>query len=173
MSILMMRVLKKRFQQINEANEVLSDTDKRKKYDEYGENWQHADAYKKANKQSTHRNSSQDFGRNNSQHYSSDGFEGEDFSEFFGSMFGRAGSRQRQSTQFRGQDFNATLKLTEKEVYTTQKQLLTVNSKKIRITIPAGVENGQTIKIKGYGSEGVNGGPKGDLYITFNIIPDN
>jgi curved DNA-binding protein len=57
-------------------------------------------------------------------------------------------------------------------VYTTQKQVLTLNDKKIRITIPASVENGQTIKIKGHGGEGVNGGPKGDLYITFQITPD-
>lgn len=59
-----------------------------------------------------------------------------------------------------------------KDVYTTQKQVLTLNDNKIRITIPAGVEDGQTIKIKGHGGEGLNGGPKGDLYITFQITPD-
>ena len=163
---------KKKFQQINEANEVLSDTEKRKKYDEYGENWQHADAYEEAKKQGAYQNTGRGFGGGNRQQYSSSDFEGEDFSDFFGSMFGGAGGRQRQSAKFRGQDFNATLQLNEKDVYTTQKQVLTINGKKIRITIPAGVENGQTIKIKGHGSEGINGGPKGDLYITFNITPD-
>ena len=49
------------------------------------------------------------------------------------------------------------------------KQTLTVNGKNIRITIPEGVENGQTIKISGHGGDGVNGGPKGDLYISFVI----
>ena len=161
-----------KFQQINEANEVLSDPEKRKKYDAYGENWQHADTYEEAKKQSAYQNPNQGFGEGNYQRYSSSDFDGEDFSDFFESMFGSAGGRQRQSTKFRGQDFNASLQLTEKDVYTTQKQVLTVNGKKIRITIPAGVENGQTIKIKGHGSEGVNGGPKGDLYITFNISPD-
>jgi curved DNA-binding protein len=48
--------------------------------------------------------------------------------------------------------------------------VLTVNNKSIRITIPAGVENGQKIKIKGHGGPGINGGPNGDLYISFHII---
>ncbi|CAM1342359.1 DnaJ C-terminal domain-containing protein [Tenacibaculum amylolyticum] len=164
---------KKKFQQINEANEVLSDPEKRKKYDTYGENWQHADAYEEAKKRGTHQNT-QGFGGSGAyQQYSSSDFGGEDFSDFFSSMFGGASGRsQYQSTKFRGQDVNATLQLTDKDVYTAQKQILTINDKKIRITIPAGVENGQTIKIKGHGGEGVNGGPKGDLYITFNITPD-
>ena len=53
----------------------------------------------------------------------------------------------------------------------THQQTLTVNGKNVRITIPAGVENGQVIKLKGYGAPGVNGGPSGDLFITFSIIP--
>ena len=162
---------KKKFQQVNEANEVLSDVEKRKKYDEYGEHWQHADAYEEAKKQGAYQNAGKGFGGGGYQRYSSSEFDGEDFSDFFSSMFGGAG-QQRQSAKFRGQDFNATLQLAEKDAYTTQKQVLTINGKKIRITIPAGVENGQTIKIKGHGGEGVNGGPKGDLYITFSITPD-
>jgi curved DNA-binding protein len=47
-----------------------------------------------------------------------------------------------------------------------------VNGNNIRITIPAGVENGQTIKIAGHGGQGVNGGPAGDLYITFVVAND-
>jgi curved DNA-binding protein len=54
----------------------------------------------------------------------------------------------------------------------THPQVLTVNGKDIRITIPAGVENGQIIKLKGYGAPGINGGPSGDLYITF-VIPNH
>jgi curved DNA-binding protein len=54
----------------------------------------------------------------------------------------------------------------------TQKQTLTVNGKNIRITIPAGIENGQTIKIAGHGGPGINGGPNGDLFITFSIAND-
>jgi curved DNA-binding protein len=85
-------------------------------------------------------------------------------------MFG--GARQqtgRSQTKFKGQDYNAELQLELQDVYTTDKRTLTVNEKNIRLTIPAGVENGQTIKIAGHGAPGINGGPNGDLYITFNI----
>ncbi len=64
---------------------------------------------------------------------------------------------------------NASLKLNILDILEDQKQTLDLGTKKIRITIPAGVEDGQTIKISGYGGEGVNGGPKGDLYLTFEI----
>jgi curved DNA-binding protein len=59
-----------------------------------------------------------------------------------------------------------------RDAYTTHQQTLTINGKKIRITIPAGVQNGQVIKLKGYGNPGSNNGPHGDLYITFEIMDD-
>jgi curved DNA-binding protein len=83
-------------------------------------------------------------------------------------MFGGSGGR-RSSVKYRGQDFNAELKLNLTEVLEDNKQVLTVNGKNIRLTIPAGVNDNQTIKIAGYGGEGVNGGPKGDLFITFYV----
>lgn len=155
------KVAEKKFKEINEANEVLSDPKNRKKYDEYGEHWQHADEYEKAKQQQQYQRSTQ----GSSQRYSE-----EDFSDIFGSMFGgrTSGSRGRQ-IKFRGQDFNAELHLDLKDVFTTHKRTLTVNGKNIRITIPAGIENGQIIKIKGHGGPGVNGGPNGDLYIQFSI----
>jgi curved DNA-binding protein len=64
------------------------------------------------------------------------------------------------------------LQLNLRDAYTTHKQTFTINDKQVRITIPAGVVNGQVIKLKGYGSPGVNGGPNGDLYITFVIEDD-
>lgn len=154
----------KKFQQINEANEVLSDPEKRKKYDQHGKDWQHAEEFEKA--RST-RPASADFGQG-STGSSSEG----DFSDFFESMFGggaRSGGRQ---TKFRGQDFNAELHLKLIDAYTTHQQTLTVNGKNIRITIPAGIENEQVIKIAGHGGPGTNGGPNGDLYITFAITND-
>ncbi len=95
----------------------------------------------------------------------------EEYSDFFESMFGggRPSYSQGRSPKFKGQDYNAELHLNLKDVYTTQQQVLTVNGKKIRLTIPAGVENGQVIKIKGKGGLGINGGPGGDLYIKFII----
>ncbi|MCM4169119.1 Curved DNA-binding protein [Arenibacter antarcticus] len=155
-----------KFKDINEANEVLSDPEKRKKYDKYGKDWQHAEEFENA--QRSGRASS----RHGRQAHSQD-FEGGDFSDFFESMFGGAGGFQNaRSTRFRGQDYNAELKLHLRDVYKTHKQTLTVNGKKIRITVPAGIENGQTIKINGHGGPGQQGGPNGDLYITFSILND-
>src|ERR1700712_2767238 len=155
----------KKFQQINEANEVLSDPEKRKKYDQYGKDWEHADQYENARQQPG--------GNYRSSAGGSSGYEDEDFSSFFSSMFGGdAGGGGRRQGKYKGQDYNAELKLSLRDAYTTQQQTLTVNGKNVRITIPAGVENGQIIKLKGYGAAGVNGGPAGDLYITFIINND-
>jgi curved DNA-binding protein len=85
-------------------------------------------------------------------------------------MFG-AGSRTR-SAKFRGQDYQAELHLSLRDAAKTHQQTLTVNGKNIRITIPAGVEDGQVIKLKDHGGPGANGGPNGDLYITFVVEPD-
>ena len=160
---------KKKFQQINEANEVLSDTEKRKKYDKYGKDWEHGEAYEKARKQ---QQQYQHAGGGQQYSGAGGGYSESDFSDFFESMFGgaRQSSSQRTQQKYRGQDVNATLQLNLTEVLKSQKQTLTVNGKKIRLTIPAGVENNQTIKIKNHGGKGVNGGPNGDLYITFQIL---
>ena len=156
----------RKFKEINEANEVLSDPDKRKKYDKYGKDWQHADEIEKMQRSQgrSQGSSGQPFGSGNySGEYSGD------FSDFFGSMFGNeSGSRGRQ-TKFRGQDIQAGLTLQLTDVYKTQKQTITVNGKQIRLTFPAGIEDGQIIKIAGHGGSGVNGGPNGDLYITFAV----
>lgn len=156
---------KKKFQQINEANEVLSDPEKRRKYDQYGKDWQHAEAFEKQ------KQSQQQQGRGYSAQDFAGGSDG-DFSDFFESMFGgmgRGGARAGGQMRYSGQDFNAELHLSLQDAYKTHQQTLTVSGKNIRITIAAGVENGQTIKIAGHGGPGMNGGPNGDLYITFVI----
>ena len=171
-----------KFQQINEAHEVLSDPEKRKKYDQYGKDWQHAEQYEEARRQQqtaggrSYRGGCdgfEGFGGGGQGEYSYSGnFDDDTFSDFFEQMFGssaRAHGSRRQR-HFKGQDYNAELELNLSDVYTSQKQTLTINGKNIRLTIPAGVENGQTIKIKGHGGPGVKGGPRGDLYITFRII---
>ncbi len=168
----------KKFKELNEANEVLSHEENRKKYDKYGEHWKHGEEYETAQQQQQYqrqqRNSGSGF----------EGFEGfsgadfgggEDYSDFFQSMFGGSGggfnrnSRGSASGKFKGQDVHAELNLDLKDAAKTHQQTFEINGKKVRITIPAGVYDGQQIKLKGHGNPGFNGGPNGDLFITFNI----
>jgi curved DNA-binding protein len=148
-----------KFKEINEANEVLSNIENRKQYDKYGKDWKHAEEYDKANQ---HQSQSKYHG-----HTSSD-FSESEYSDFFESMFG-SGSARSGNVKFKGQDVSAELHLDLKDVYETHKRTLTVNGNNIRLTIPAGLRNGQIIRIKGHGGIGLNGGPNGDLIIRFSI----
>lgn len=160
-----------KFKEINEANEVLSNPENRKKYDKYGKDWKHADEFEKAgydpNQQQYSRQ--QQGGNQSYTDFGGGNFSESDFSDFFNSMYGGSGRGSRAQAKYRGQDFNAELQLDLASAYTTHKQNLNINGKNIRITIPAGVENGQIIKIPNHGAPGANGGPNGDLYITFII----
>lgn len=167
----------RQFKELNEANEVLSNPENRAKYDKYGEHWKHGEEYEKAQQQQQRQY--QHEGGNFGGGFSGADFgEGEDFSDFFQSMFGGTGegfgrsSRGSASGKFKGQDVEAELTLSLKDAAITHPQTFDINGKKVRITIPAGVYDGQQIRLKGHGSPGYNGGPAGDLYITFNIPAD-
>jgi curved DNA-binding protein len=155
------KAAEKKFKEINEANEVLSNAENRIKYDKYGENWKHGEEFDKAQQQRQQSTGGY-------QNKSSSNFSESDYSDFFESMFD--GGRNREGNiPFKGQDFHAELHFNLLDVYETHKRTLTINGKNIRLTIPAGVKNGQTIKIKGQGGDGSNGGPKGDLILEFSI----
>ena len=171
-----------RFQEINEANEVLGDPEKRKKYDEYGEHWTHAEEYEAQRKQYEQQYGNQstysDFMGGGFGGFNFGGFgdftrsEGNTggFSDFFEQLFG--GARRRSQSSRHGQDYEAELNLTLRDVTTTHKQVISIGDKSLRVTIPAGVHDGQRLKLRGHGGEAAEGGTRGDLYITFRIAPD-
>lgn len=158
------KAAEKKFKEISEAYEVLSKPENRKKYDEYGKDWKHAEEFEKAKQQQQQQRRTQRTG-------GSAGYSEGDFSDFFESMFGGGYSQQgRSGVKFRGTDVEAELQLDIRDVFATHKRTLTIDGRNIRLTIPAGVKDGQVIKIKGQGGEGMNGGPRGDLFIRFSIV---
>jgi curved DNA-binding protein len=168
-----------KFKEANEANEVLSDPEKRQKYDQFGADYQR---YEQQGAGSAGRGAS---GFDWSQYAQGGGgqggnpfgggasFEGEDFSDFFSSMFGGMGGGGGRNTRpGAGQDYQAELELSLEEAYHGGPRTITVNGKNLRITIHPGVADGQTIRLRDQGGPGRNGGPSGSLLITLRIRPD-
>ncbi len=162
----------RKFKEINEANEVLSDPKKRKKYDTYGMDWAKVgdEQHEAWNKAGGYRSQSQ-YHTGETQDFDMD-----DFSDFFRSMFGGGFSgssyTHHRSRSIKGQDYHAEMHLPLRTVFSDSKHTLTVNGKNMRITIPAGIKDGQVIKLKGKGGPGMNGGENGDLYITVMVDAD-
>ncbi|MBQ5705952.1 MAG: J domain-containing protein [Bacteroidaceae bacterium] len=155
-----------KFQAINEANEVLSDPEKRKKYDEYGENWKHADEYEQQRREYESKSRASDrFGGYQFGEFAG----GSDFSSFFEELFGGRFTGRKAA---RGEDYKSTLEIPLRDTFSTHKQIINVNGRSIRITVPAGISDGQKIRLKGYGGASPDNSAMGDLYITFRILPD-
>ncbi len=164
-----------KFKEVNEANEVLSDADKRQKYDQLGADYQR---YQQAGAGRGPGSGGFDWGQ-----YAQGGGpggagggqyggEGEDFSDFFSSLFGGMGGGGRSSRPGAGQDYQAELELSLPEAYAGGPRTITVNGKNLRLTIHPGVTDGQTIRLRDQGGPGRNGGPSGSLLITLRILPD-
>ena len=151
---------------------MLSDPEKRAKYDKYGEHWEHAEEFEKQRAQyadysQAHRGDFDYGSMFGEEPFSANG---DGFSDFFESLFG-AQSRRRRAN-FKGQDYYSELELSLYQASQTHKRVLNINGKSVRITIPAGVYDGQEIRLPGYGAPGATKEQNGDLYITFKILPD-
>jgi curved DNA-binding protein len=148
-----------KFKEINEANSVLGDPEKRKKYDELGENW---DSYQQPGQGFTSQKNNTGSGGQ---------FDESDFSDFFENIFGSrfTGGGQRQQAARKGQDYNAEMQLSLEEAYLGTTRQLELDKQKLQIKIKPGIKEGQTLRLKGKGGKGVNGGPDGDLYIIAHV----
>lgn len=165
-----------KFKEITEANEVLSDPEKRKKYDTLGANWKQY--------QSTGGRGFDDFFTNfgggstgqQSYRFSGDlndifGGMGGGFSDFFESFFG--GGRdfgKRAQQQSAPVDVEANLNVTLEDVYNGSEKQILVDGKKVKIKIQPGTKDGQKLRLRGLGRSKSAGGEKGDLYLNIHVL---
>jgi len=165
-----------KFKEIAEANDVLSDPEKRKKYDELGSNWNQYQNqnYSQAN---TGRGYSQGFYNRGGggQEYSGDlndlfGRSG-GFSDFFNAFFGGRGESSFAQQPQKGTNLQTTLHLTLEEAYNGTRRVIDLGNEKIGINIKPGIQDEQKLKVKGKGAKGSRNAAPGDLYVIIAIKP--
>ncbi|MCW2268403.1 Curved DNA-binding protein [compost metagenome] len=173
------RDAEEKFKEANEAYEALSSPEKRAEYDELRKYGQHGRPFQ---------------GPPGWESRSSGGFEGGDFSDFFSSIFGARsgngngnpfGRGQQRSTGRRGQDVEMELAIFLEETLSTESKQISFQvpqyngsgqrtgftTKTLNVKIPAGVSDGEKIRLKGQGAPGIGGGANGDLFLTIRMAP--
>jgi DnaJ-class molecular chaperone len=184
-----------KFKEINSAHEVLSDPEKRKKYDKYGDQWEHADQIEEMQRQQ----SAGDYFRRTQRGSGDAGFDfdSEDLGDMFGNIFRQR--PRRQPAKRKGEDIDYGVELTLEEAARGTTRMLsmqvpetckvcggtgqvagatchvcqglgsTIETKRIEVKIPSGVQEGSRVRIAGKGQPGSNGGTNGDLYLVVAI----
>lgn len=162
-----------KFGEISEAYEVLSDDEKRRKYDAFGSDWEQHQNSGQAGDFDWSKYAAQGSGQEAPAQDWEDIFgNGADASDFFRTIFGSGfGGREGAKFPRKGQDLSAELTISLEEAYEGGVKILSLGDKNIRLTLKPGIWDRQKIKISGKGASGSNGGASGDLYITFLLQP--
>jgi len=155
-----------KFKQINEAYEVLSNKEKRQKYDQFGDQWQYADQFAQAGwQQAPFWNSSQGGTRF---HFSEDEL-GSLFNDLLHGF--STGTSTHQAQPRRGRDVEYPMEVTLEEAYRgTARTINLGDGKRLEVKIPPGVNNGSRVRIASKGGQGY-GGARGDLYLVISVKP--
>jgi curved DNA-binding protein len=184
-----------KFKEINEANEVLSDAGKRKKYDELGSNWQQYEQWQHAGGQNQGPFQWGGFGQQGGQQYRTmtqeelqemlgglggggglGGFS-DFFKMFFGGMGDLGGAQQTARRAHRGQDYEYPVEISLEEACTGTHRVLEMRAedgktRRVEVKVPAGVDSGARVRMAGLGGQGAGGGPKGDVYLVVTVLPN-
>lgn len=176
-----------KFKEITEANEVLSDPEKRKKYDMLGANWknyQHTssdfdDFYSQFGGRRSHSGSSFEFPGDLGNIFENLGGFSEFFESFFGGRsrsqesnfdFGTNKSKSKSKSKSNAIDVEADLNITLEDAFNGCERQINVDGKKLKIKINPGIKDGQKLRLKSLGRSRTEGGPKGDLYLKVHIL---
>jgi curved DNA-binding protein len=170
------------FKEIGEAYSVLSDPDKRKKYDRWGRDWEKIEQAQAAGANFGGGPGSRTYtytGSPNGGSATGFNFESEDLGGLFEQLFGRAaGGRQRvRATPRKGGDIEQPVEITLEEAFNGTQRTFSImdaqsgESRTVEVKIPAGATEGLRVRVAGKGEPGMSGGAAGDLYLIVNIKP--